>query len=217
VGTAAATVDVASTLVLAQTTNTQALTLSSPTSTQAGRLLYVTHNGAATGTTIAGRAIATGETVEFIWDGNSWNPPAPVVQAKAIVYVTGNAAVNIANNTATALAYPNESVDTANAFAANTFTAPRTGYYNVSACLNFLGGAWAANSVCELDVLINGATRLSCINPVGAEANTFGGCMISGVVAMNAGQTLTVSVLQTSGAARQTTGGLSYYLTINEL
>ena len=73
VGTAAATVDSTSTLVLAQTTANQALTLPNPTNAQAGRLLYVTHNGTATGTTVGGKVIAPGETLLFVWDGNSWN------------------------------------------------------------------------------------------------------------------------------------------------
>lgn len=80
VGTAAATVDITSTLVLAQTTANQALTIPAPTNAQAGRLLYVTHNGTAAGTTVGGKVIAPGETLLFVWDGNSWNGiAAPVV------------------------------------------------------------------------------------------------------------------------------------------
>lgn len=74
VGTAATTVDIASTLVLNQTTNGINRTLPNPTNAQAGRLLYVTHNGTATGTTVAGRNVDPGETLIFVWDGNSWNP-----------------------------------------------------------------------------------------------------------------------------------------------
>lgn len=73
VGTAAATVNIASTLVLNQTTANQALTLPAPTNTTAGRILFVTHNGAAAGTSVGGKLIATGETLTFVWDGNSWN------------------------------------------------------------------------------------------------------------------------------------------------
>lgn len=79
VGTAAATVDIASTLVLAQTTANIALTLSNPTNATAGRVLFVTHNGTAA-TTVGGKAISPGETLTFIWDGNSWNAnAAPIV------------------------------------------------------------------------------------------------------------------------------------------
>jgi hypothetical protein len=79
IGTAAATVDAKSTIILSQTTANQALTLPNPTNTTAGRLLYVTHNGTVP-TTVAGKPISPGETLTFIWDGNTWNGnAAPIV------------------------------------------------------------------------------------------------------------------------------------------
>lgn len=73
VGTAPATVDAAGTLVLSQTTASVALTLPNPVGSVAGKVLNVTHNGSVL-TSIAGRAILPGETVTFVWDGNTWNP-----------------------------------------------------------------------------------------------------------------------------------------------
>lgn len=72
VGTAAATVDIASVLVLAQTTANQALTLPNPTNAQAGRILFVTHNGTAA-TTVNGIRVSPGESLMCVWDGNTWN------------------------------------------------------------------------------------------------------------------------------------------------
>lgn len=96
-GTAAATVDAASTLVLAQTTANIALTLPNPTNAQPGRLLYVTHDGAATGTTVGGKPISPGETLLFIWDGNSWNGNAAPISAD--FWRSGATAATLPDNT----------------------------------------------------------------------------------------------------------------------
>lgn len=75
IGTAAATVDVTSTLVLHQTTANQVLLLPPPTDPTPGHILFVTHDGAVA-TTIGNAAISPGESVPFVWDGNSWNKTA---------------------------------------------------------------------------------------------------------------------------------------------
>jgi hypothetical protein len=89
VGTALATVDITSTLVLSQTTAGISMTLPNPTNPQAGRILYVTHNGTVA-TIVAGQILNPGYTLEFIWDGNSWNPiPSPASLAWLLLGNTG--------------------------------------------------------------------------------------------------------------------------------
>lgn len=75
IGTAAATVDVSSTLVLRQTTANQVLLLPPPTDTTPGHILFVTHDGTIA-TTVDNAVISPGESVPFVWDGNSWNKTA---------------------------------------------------------------------------------------------------------------------------------------------
>lgn len=71
VGTAAATVDIASTLTINQTTAGQTLTLPSPTQAAAGRVLYVTNIGSAS-FTMLGRSLGTSETLSAFWSGTAW-------------------------------------------------------------------------------------------------------------------------------------------------
>lgn len=73
VGTAAATVDIASELILQQTTANILLTLPNPTITQAGRLLLVGNAGAAP-TSINGNVVASGKGIPFVWSGAAWIP-----------------------------------------------------------------------------------------------------------------------------------------------
>jgi hypothetical protein len=71
IGTAAATVDAATTFNVNQTTGGQTLTLPSPTNTTAGRMAFVNNTGS-TSFTMYGSVIATGKSNAFIWNGSSW-------------------------------------------------------------------------------------------------------------------------------------------------
>lgn len=73
---AAHSVDIATVFTVAQTTNTQALTIASPTNAAAGTMIYIVNIGAATGTTIASKAIGAAGTITagawFVWTGAAW-------------------------------------------------------------------------------------------------------------------------------------------------
>lgn len=71
IGTAATTVDIATTFNVNQTTTGQTLTLPSPTNTAAGRLAYVNNIGSAE-FTMYGNPISAGSTASFIWNGTAW-------------------------------------------------------------------------------------------------------------------------------------------------
>jgi hypothetical protein len=71
IGTAAATVDVATTFSVNQTTASQTLTLPSPTVTTAGRIVYVSNVGS-TSFSMYSKTVATGTTEAFIWNGSAW-------------------------------------------------------------------------------------------------------------------------------------------------
>ena len=71
IGTAASTVDVATTFNVNQTTSGQTLTLPTPTTTTAGRIAFVNNVGS-TSFTMYGNPIASGKSASFIWNGTSW-------------------------------------------------------------------------------------------------------------------------------------------------
>jgi len=71
IGTAAATVDVATTFNVNQTTAGQNVSLPSPTVTTAGRLAYVNNVGT-TSFTMGSASLNTGAGVVFIWNGSTW-------------------------------------------------------------------------------------------------------------------------------------------------
>lgn len=71
IGTAATTVDVATTFNVNQTTASQTLTLPSPTVTTSGRVVYVNNVGS-TSFTMYGSVIGTAKSNAFIWNGTAW-------------------------------------------------------------------------------------------------------------------------------------------------
>ncbi|MFO0781923.1 MAG: hypothetical protein U0524_03485, partial [Candidatus Saccharimonadales bacterium] len=71
VGSAASTVDVATTLNLNQSTSGVSLTLPSPTDTTAGRILYVSNTGSVV-VNVDGIPLAVGTSASFIWNGTTW-------------------------------------------------------------------------------------------------------------------------------------------------
>ena len=71
IGTAAATVDVATTFNVNQTTTGQTLTLPTPTDTTAGRIVYINNIGTAN-FTMSGVLITAGRAQGYIWTGTAW-------------------------------------------------------------------------------------------------------------------------------------------------
>lgn len=71
IGTAASTVDVATSFAIAQTTSGQALSLPDPTNTTAGRTVFVLNTGTAS-FNMHSVTILNGYGQIFIWNGTSW-------------------------------------------------------------------------------------------------------------------------------------------------
>src|SRR5690606_29865049 len=71
IGTAAATVDVATTFDVAQTTAGQTLTLPDPTDSSSGRIAFVNNVGTVS-YTMYDSVIAVGKSNTFIWNGSVW-------------------------------------------------------------------------------------------------------------------------------------------------
>jgi hypothetical protein len=73
IGTAAATVDIASSFVVTQTTAGISVTLPSPTDTTAGLELNYINSGASTQSiTVGGLVLTPGTMASFRWDGTAW-------------------------------------------------------------------------------------------------------------------------------------------------
>lgn len=88
IGTSAATVDIASTVHIPQTTASIVLALPAPTNTQAGRLLTVVNTGTAD-TTVGGSTIKAGTGQAFEWDGTAWRPVGSASAAPADFWRSG--------------------------------------------------------------------------------------------------------------------------------
>ncbi|MCA9324102.1 hypothetical protein KC992_03280 [Candidatus Saccharibacteria bacterium] len=71
IGTAASTVDIATTFNVNQTTANQTISLPSPTTTTAGRIAYVNSVGTV-GFTISGQRLEAGQSRQYIWNGSAW-------------------------------------------------------------------------------------------------------------------------------------------------
>ena len=71
IGTAAATVDVATAFDVNQTTAGQALTLPAPTNTASGRIVYINNIGS-TSISMYGVTIANGNSAGYTWNGTAW-------------------------------------------------------------------------------------------------------------------------------------------------
>lgn len=73
IGTAAATVDIATLIVVNQTTASQTLTLPSPTDTTPGMVVGVTNVGTESFDIGLKTVAGNGTIVLFWWDGGAWN------------------------------------------------------------------------------------------------------------------------------------------------
>ncbi len=71
IGTAAATVDVATAFTVNQVTSGQTLSIPSPTTTTAGRLIYISNIGSQS-FILLGTTVSTGTSATLIWNGTAW-------------------------------------------------------------------------------------------------------------------------------------------------
>jgi hypothetical protein len=71
IGTAAATVDIATSFTINQTTAGQTITLPNPTNATAGRVAYITNIGTAS-FTLLGSAVAAGSSRQAVFNGTVW-------------------------------------------------------------------------------------------------------------------------------------------------
>jgi hypothetical protein len=102
IGTAATTVDVATSIDINQTTAGQTLTLPNPTVTTAGRIVYISNVGSVS-FTMLGETIGINTSHSFEWNGGSWALQNTVVGGSGIT-VSGNnvsttAATSVVNDT----------------------------------------------------------------------------------------------------------------------
>jgi hypothetical protein len=95
-GTAAATVDVASSFTINQTAAGIAVTLPSPTTTTDMQMLYIQNIGTAS-ITVGGVVIPASKYVEYTWNGTAWVAQADTSPAKFYV----QQALTAGNNTIT--------------------------------------------------------------------------------------------------------------------
>jgi Chaperone of endosialidase len=139
IGTAAATVDLATNFNITQTTANQTLTLPNPTdvNTTKGKIITVNNTGT-NPLSMYGVNIANGGTANaFVWNGTSWNP----VNAASNV-AAENGSVNM-----TSVSVPGSTaVGSATDIPGGTFTPLTSGRFQVSATLNGNPTAFATGS-----------------------------------------------------------------------
>lgn len=124
---------------------------------------------------------STGGVLEYS-NGSNWNTlTSTVTKTVATGYFSGTYATGEQVLSCT------ETSDISNRFTSNSFTAPRTGLYLVTANLLASSKAWIANEELSIIFTVNGVFKI--VSPFFAQANvtTFGGPTISAVIAMNAG------------------------------
>jgi hypothetical protein len=115
-----------------------------------------------------------------------------------------------------------ESIDIGNNFVTNTFTAPRTGYYIVSANIVLVPSVDWNTSSNELyfDALVNGALTLANTNVFSVSTSTSvegPSVSINGLVSMNAGQQLTIRGWMFNNNIARTIQTGRTFLSISEL
>jgi hypothetical protein len=140
--------------------------------------------------------------------GTAWNTLQSTVQ-KAVVtgYFSGD---YLTHGTYTLTC--NETSDASNVFSANTFTAPRTGLYLVTANLLTANKAWTAGEELTIAFTVDGTPQiLSAFFYQVASSGAFGGPTISAVVAMNANQTAVFRSITYPGSSGFSVNGNASY------
>jgi hypothetical protein len=118
-------------------------------------------------------------------NGTVWNTLSSTVQ-KAVVTGYFSGTYGIGGTTLTC----NETSDATNVFSGNTFTAPRTGLYLITANLLTQAKDWDLREELNISFRVNGIDLL--ISPFFSQAaltNSYGGPTITAVVSITAGQT----------------------------
>lgn len=129
------------------------------------------------------------------------------VPGRLIARYTTNAGQSLTNNTLTIINYEDLSIDTDSAVttgAAWVFTAPRPGYYQVSAALLFAGSAgWVSGEAARMDLYKNGAlyAYLDYTDNYAGGATQFVHLAGGDVVYLTTGDTCQIRAIQISGAA----------------
>jgi hypothetical protein len=140
--------------------------------------------------------------------------------SRSVVYATKTSALSLPNNATTGITGWTAGLDTNSNFdvTTGTFTAPAAGNYLVSAQVCSAYGSVAAGAIFALLVLANSATVAAGESGF-TTAGTTDMCAQTTVLAsLAAGQTITVSVYHTSGAAINTASGAGKnYLSITQL
>lgn len=99
-----------------------------------------------------------------------------------------------------------------------TFTAPATGYYQVSCQLQYASAAGVVGAFMGAEVVANGADVAFGQTWVQATGTTFLTVYVSTDVSLTAGQTLVIQAYQNSGSARALSGNaLENYLSISRI
>lgn len=119
IGTAAATVDIYTSINIQQTTVGITLTIPVPTNTTAGRILQVSNTGTSPVTVIA-TLIGTSQTAEFVYNGTAWtNPAAGAASSVPFNGLTNATAINTVDNTTLAQTWGWTSATTQNPLTLN--------------------------------------------------------------------------------------------------
>ncbi|HEX8894483.1 MAG TPA: hypothetical protein VF783_14225 [Terriglobales bacterium] len=140
----------------------------------------------------------------------------------ALLY-SNTSAQSLTSGTAATITGWTKTYDRVNAnFNASTgvFTAPATGYYQVSGMLTFASALQAVNTAYQMSVVVNGATTVAQASFRTQAAATFAPTVVlpTVVVSLTAGQTITVQGFQNSGSAQTLNNGAALnVLSINRL
>jgi hypothetical protein len=220
IGTAAATVDAATSFTINQTTAGQALTLPAPTSTTAGRLVYVSNIGT-TSFTMYGATIPVGQGRTFLWDGSAWTLLDGVIAGTGLTQsgnvINSAAATSVVNDTniqgsissnVLTLAWAGQLSVARGGTGTNSFTANGIIYGNGSGALQVTNAA--ANSILVTDGSNN--PSLSQTLPTAVQGNiTSTGALSAGSIAsgfgtISTGSNITTSATVQGGIVNATTG-----------
>lgn len=130
IGSAATTVDIASTININQTTASQTLTIPNPTNTTANKAIYINNVGS-TSFTLLSTIIAPGGGIVAVWNGTSYNVIGTSSGASNVTVVGGktftvNNTLTLAGTDGTTMTFPTTSATLARTDAANTFTGHQT-------------------------------------------------------------------------------------------
>ena len=196
IGSAAATVDAATTFNVTQTTSGKTLTLPPPTGGVSGHIVYVNSLAGNASFTMYGVTIAAGNSVGFIWNGTTWVPTS-----------SGGSGVNTIGTIDSQTKSADGAVISGSSLILQTADGSNVGLVSTGA------QTFAGTKTFSGDVLINGAgTGLSVQNAAtignGLTITAGGETITAGDLALTAGNLTTNGVqrLSNAGALGNITG-----------